>query len=221
MINMNLDGLKELIKKYGMKPLAEKAGISRTSLYNLVQGENFESETLEKISNVLNVQFGFLYNKPELEDICNHLAFYGAPLAYDKGKEIQFSLEESIKWGLHYSLLDGMIDSLMPYIIVLNFNKINLAKLLSKLDQENQIQLFGYYLELAADYSKNKKMKNFANMIHSSELTELQMGNEKLTKRMQIVLKNKDNSFAKKWNILTLNSSSEYFDRFRKWDKVV
>ncbi len=218
---MKLDSLKDLMKSYGMKPLAEQAGVSRTSLYNLLQGENFESETLEKVTRVLNLEFGFLYKTPSFEETCNHLAFYGAPLAYDKSNSNYMGFEETLKWGLHYSLSDGMLESVVPYLLHKYSKKLNLNKLLSKLDQQDQFQLFGYYLELAASYLKNKKMLNLANTFYSEDFITLYFGQGKPSKRVLKAVKERTNKSADKWNVFTLNSTQSYYERFRKWDQVV
>ena len=209
------------MKNYGMKPLAEKANVSRTSLYNLLQGENFESETLEKVTRVLNVEFGFLNKTPSFEETCNQLAFYGAPLAYNKNSSTPMSLEETLKWGLYYSLTDGMLESLMPYFLIKKFKKLSLNKLLSKLDQEELFQLFGYYLELATDYLKNKKMKDLANTFFTKDFMTVYMGKEKPSERTLKAVHLRKNKPADKWNIFTLSSSENYFERFRKWDQIV
>lgn len=218
---MKLDLLKDMMKTYGMKPLAEKAGVSRTSLYNLLNGENFEGETLAKVSQVLNLEFGVLGKAPDYEDVCNHLAYYGAPLLLNKSKSVTMSLEETTKWGLKYSKSDGLLESVMPFFLLNQFSELGKAKLLSFLDEESQLQLFGYYLDVAGEYSKNKKIKEFANAFFQKSFEPLYLGNDKPTKRTLEVLKSKKNTVAKKWNVLTLSSLEDYFMRFRKWDKVV
>lgn len=216
---MKLDQLKDLMKVYGMKPLAEKAGVSRASLYNLIHGENFESNTLERVTKVLNVEFGLIGKIPTYEDVCNHLAYYGAPLAFDKSMPVLMSLEESAKWGLQLSKRDGLLESVMPYFLLLNFNKMNRVKLFSYLDQKYLFQLLGYYTELANRYSENNNMKEFLSLLHQDGFPQLQLGTEKLTDRALNVLKSKSNFAAKKWNVLSYGSSDDYFERFRKWER--
>ncbi len=218
---MKLDSLKDIMKNYGMKPLAEQAGVSRTSLYNLLHGENFESDTLEKVTRVLNVEFGFLNKTPSFEETCNHLAFYSAPLIYNKNSPHSMSFEETLKWGLHYSLTDGMLESLMPYLLLKHSKKINLNKLLSKLDQQDYFQLFGYYLDLAANYLKNKKMQDLATLFFSENFNTLYLGQEKPSERALKAVKERKNKSADKWNVFTLNSTENYFERFKKWDQIV
>lgn len=221
MSTMKLDLLKDMMKTYGMKPLAEKAGVSRTSLYNLLHGENFEGETLAKVTHVLNLELGVLGKTPTYEDVCNHLAYYGAPLLLDKSKPVTMSLEETTKWGLKYSKNDGLLESVMPFFLMNQFDSLGRAKLLSFLDEESQLQLFGYYLEVAGEYSKNRKMKDFANSFFQKVFESLYLGNDKPTERALEVLKSKKNALAKKWNVFTFSSLEDYFMRFRKWDEVV
>ncbi len=221
MDTMKLELLKDKMKLYGMKPLAKKAGVSRTSLYNLLNGQNFEGETLAKVSKVLNLELGVLNKTPMYEDVCNNLAYYGAPLFFDKSKPFTMSLEETSKWGLKYSKNDGLLESVMPFFLLKNFKSFNRAKLFSLLDEEAQLQLFGYYLELAGEYAKNKKMKEFANSFYQRVFESLYLGSDKPTERTLDVLKSKKNTVAKKWNVLTFSSLNDYFMRFRKWDKVV
>jgi len=218
---MKLDQLKNMMKAFGMKHLAEQAGVSRASLYNLIQGANFEGETLEKISKVLNVEFGVLGRTPTYDQVCDHLGFYGAPLAFNKSKLTSMSLEETTKWGIQFSQADGLLESVMPYFLFLNFLKMNRAQLLAHLDQEYQFQLLGYYLELACEYSENKKMKEFLNAFYRKDFPPFFFGFEKLSLRGLEVQNKKKNYPAEKWNVLSLNSAEDYFDRFRKWDRVV
>lgn len=218
---MKLDPLNDLMKSYGMKPLAEDAGVSRTSLYNLLNGENFESDTLEKVIRVLNLEFGFLNKNPSFEETCNHLAFYGAPLAYNKSSSTFMSLEESLKWGLHYSLKDGMLESVVPYLLFKYSNTLNFNKLFSKLDRQEYFQLFGYYLELAAQFRNNEKAQNLANTFYAKDFTTLYLGQEKPSDRVLKAVKERINKSADRWNVFTLNTSENYFERFRKWDQSV
>lgn len=221
MSTMKLDLLKDMMKTYGMKPLAEKAGVSRTSLYNLLHGENFEGDTLAKVTQVLNLELGVLGKTPTYEDVCNHLAYYGAPLLLDKSKPVTMSLEETTKWGLKYSKNNGLLESVMPFFLMNQFDSLGRAKLLSFLDEESQLQLFGYYLEVAGEYSKNRKMKDFANSFFQKVFESLYLGNDHPSERALEVLKSKKNTLAKKWNVLTFSSLEDYFMRFRKWDEVV
>jgi transcriptional regulator with XRE-family HTH domain len=221
MTTMNLDLLKDKMKTYGLKPLAEKAGVSRTSLYNLLNGENFEGETLAKVTQVLNLELEVIGKVPVYENVCNHLAYYGAPLFLNKSTPVTMGLEETTKWGLKYSKEDGLLESVMPFFLMNHFRSLGRAKLLSFLNEESQLQLFGYYLDVAGQYSKNKKMMEFANSFFQNVFDSLYLGNGKPTDRALEVLKLKKNAVAKKWNVLTFSSLDEYFMRFRKWDKVV
>ena len=218
---MKLDPLKDLMKSYGMKPLAEQAGVSRTSLYNLLQGENFESDTLEKVTRVLNVEFGFLNKTPSYEETCNHLAFYDAPLVYNKNSALFMSFEESLKWGLHYSVTDGMLESVVPYLLLKYSKTLNLNRLLSKLDRQEYFQLFGYYLELVANYRKNKKTQDLANTFFTKDFNTLYLGQKKPSERVLKAVKVRKNKSADKWNVFTLNSTENYYERFRKWAQIV
>jgi transcriptional regulator with XRE-family HTH domain len=221
MEHMKLDALKDRMKTFGMKPLAEKAGVSRTSLYNLVKGENFESDTLERVLKVLNVELGPLNKTPSQESVLDHMGAYGAPLAFDPTLQLTMNLEETTKWGLQYSATDGLLESLMPYFLLLNFKKLNRVKLLTLLDQETQFQLLCYFLELSNAYAENKKLKEFLNTFNDHDFPVFHFGDKKPSARALEVLGTKRNPAAKKWNVLSLNSVEDYFDRFRKWDKVV
>ncbi|MFZ4403340.1 MAG: helix-turn-helix domain-containing protein [Pseudobdellovibrionaceae bacterium] len=209
------------MKLYGLKPLAEKAGISRTSLYNIYNGASFETETLDKISKILNIEFGILTKTPEKEQVAHHLAYYGAPLVFDKSLEINMNLEETIKWGIFYSMTDGLFESLLTYFLRKRFSSINKLNLYSFLDQKYQLQLLGYYLDLANQYSYNKKIEDFFNSFYQKNLQPLYLGSSKPTTRFLNIYNSKSNQTAKKWNIFTLDSPDDYFIKFRKWDKLV
>ena len=217
---MKLDLLKSTMRTYGMKRLAEKASVSRTSLYNLLSGENFEGDTLEKIAQVLNLELCVLGQTPTYENVCHHLASYGAPLLHDKSKPVTMSLEETAKWGLQLSKRDGLLESVMPFFLVKNFSKINKAQFLSQLNEESQFQLLGYYLDLGAEYMQDKQLKKFTNSFYQKKFLSLQLGQKKPSQRALGVLKSKHNPLAKKWNVLSLGSLEDYFSRFRKWDKI-
>jgi hypothetical protein len=209
------------MKIYGMKSLADRANVARSSLYNLAKGENFESETLEKVSTVLNVEFGLLNKVPAHETVCNHLAFYKAPLVLNNSEPITMSLEETLKWGLQLSKVDGLLESIVPYFLYLNFKKINKIKLITYLDKEYLFQLLGYYLELVNIYASSKEATNFLTILYRKDFQKLFFGIEKPSDRELEVLKLKKNLVAKKWNVMSLGSSEDYFKRFRKWDKIV
>jgi len=218
---MKLDLIKDMMRAYGMKPLAEQAGVSRTSLYNLLRGENFEGETLAKVAQVLNLEFGLIGKKPAYEEVCNHLAYYGAPLFFDPTKPIRMSLEETIKWGLKYSRTDGLLESVMPHLLMRKFSSLGRAKLFSLLDEESLLQLLGYYLDLVGEYSKNRKLKEFAHSIFQNEFEPLYFGNDKPTKRTLLALRSKKNALAIKWKVFSFSSLDDYFVKFKKWDGLV
>lgn len=216
---MKMDLLKSMMKTYGMKPLAEKSGVSRASLYNLFHGENFEGNTLAKVSKVLNLEFGVLGKTPDYENVCNHLAYYKAPLLFDKQKPVTMDLEETTAWALKFSKGDGLLESVMPYFLLKNFKDLHRAKLLAQLDEEYLFQLLGFYLELAAKYSKNKKMKEFTNSFYQNNFTPLYMSKEKPSQRTLDVLMSKNNPVSRLWNVFSLGSVEGYFEQFRKWDQ--
>lgn len=218
---MKLDLLKDMMKVYGMKSLAEKAGVSRTSLYNFLHGENFEGNTLEKVSVVLNVELAVVGKTPDYESVCNHLAYYKAPLLYDKSVPVTMSLEETTKWGLKFSKDDGLLDSVMPFFLLKNFKLFNRARLLAQMDAEYLYQLLGFYLELGAEYRKNKNINEFTNSFYEKNFLPLYMSKEKPSRRALEVLKSKNNLVGKKWNVFSFGSLEDYFTRFRKWEKFV
>jgi len=214
---MKLDHLKDKMKAYGMKPLAEEAGVARASLYNLFSGENFESETLDKVARVLGLEYGFVAKVPSYEDVCNQLACLGAPLLADKSKPQTMSLEEATKWGLKFSKTHGLLESVMPFFLLKNFKSYKRAKLLAQMDEEKDLQLLGYYLDLAYEYSDDKKLKEFAALFYQEGFAPLYFGGEKPTARALEVMKAKKNRVADKWNVYTLGSMEDYFLRFKKW----
>jgi transcriptional regulator with XRE-family HTH domain len=214
---MNLTQLKDMMRLYGLKPLAEKANVSRTSLYNFLSGENFEGETLQKVTRVLDVELGVVSKIPSLDNVYNHLAYYGAPILYDNNQQIAMSLEETIKWGLKYSKTEGLLESVMPFFILTHFSSINKIKLFSNLDDESLFQLLGFYLDLTSTYSKNKMIEDLSNSLFQKKFPVIFLGIEKPSERAINVFKAKSNPISQKWNVFTFNSLDDYFDRFKKW----
>ena len=169
---------------------------------------------LREVKNTAN-------NVPSYEDVCNHLANYGAPLLRDSSRPVKMSLEETTKWGIQFSQTDGLLESVMSYFLYLNFSKLNRARLFSYLNQENQFQLLGYFLELAFQYSKSKKIKFFLSSFYQPDLPPIYCGMQRPSKRALDVVKSKNNPAARKWNVTVFGSKTDYFDRFRKWEKIV
>lgn len=150
-------------------------------------------------------------------DVYAVLKNYGAPF-WEK-PDASLSLEEAIVLGLKYSakMDNALIAGILPYVLTVNAGDLNSRLLLSLLKTEKERQLLGYFADFANQFKRSKKLKTISNKLYNPYYKKLNIIGGRLGKFMKLLVKERDNRTAKKWNILTIDTLEGHFVRYRKW----
>lgn len=145
---------------------------------------------------------------------------YGAPF-WDP-PESDLSLEEAIVLGLKYATKDGhaLMQGIVPFVLTINSKNIDIELLLSLLKTDRQRQLLGYFADFSYQFKKSKKMQLLKETLYKNDFKELNLMGRPIEGFLKLVMENRNNPTAKKWNIQTIDELEGHFVRFKKWLSV-
>lgn len=209
--------LEELIKDYGPSRLADDSGISRQGIYRLLSERNPRYETLEKLASTLRIDLDLTKNLPSTEEIYSSLKEHGAPLSAQT-IEHPLPLEESLARGISLSRTDGLISSIIPYLLFRKIDDLNTPRLISLCDSLGESRTLGYYADVANAFKSNEKLKRLADLIFDLHFGQESLSkNEKPTESFRHLAKLTDNPIAKKWKFMTIDNLEHHLERYNKW----
>ena len=208
-----------MIDKLKNKNIAEvrrQTGLSRQALYSFMEEKSMRLSNFEKLLGTLNFEINFL-EKPMAAEIYENLAFYGAPVDAPKIKTLEF--EDLISAAIVLSRTDGLVESVIPYVLAKQARLVDVRKLLIACFKNETCQYLGFYADMANRFKQNENLKKIVNLVFalidaddswvslpikmpSSSFIEIYMQNE----------------FSKKWHIYSRGTFSDHLDRWKKWD---
>lgn len=214
---MIFEKLERLIKDYGPSRLAHDSGISRQGIYRLLSERNPRYETLEKLASTLKIDLDLTKNLPGTEDIYSSLKAHGAPLSAH-AIEPPLPLEESLARGISLSRTDGLLSSIIPYLLFKKNDELNIPHLISLCDSLGESRALGYYADLANAFRANEKLKRLADLIFDLHFDQEPLSkNSKPTESFRRLAKIKNNPVAKKWKFMTIDNLGHHLERYNKW----
>jgi transcriptional regulator with XRE-family HTH domain len=209
--------LERLIRSYGPNRLSRDSGISRQGIYRLISERNPRYETLDKIAMALQIDLDITKALPTTDDIYSSLKFHGAPLRARETKK-PLSLEETIARGISISRTDGLIISIVPFLLFKKADKVNIPSLIALCDGLGEVQALGYYADIANTFRPNKKLAKLVDVLDDLPFKqELLSKNTRMTESLKKLIKIIENPIAKKWKFITIDSLAHHFERYDKW----
>lgn len=202
------------LKTHNLSRLEKDTGVSRQALHNALKTHNMKLDNLSAVAKALHLKVEFLPATDE-ENLMSSLASWGAPLAHSKSGNL--SLDECVREALKRSRHDGVYETLLPYVLCHNVNRLNPFTLAAAAFTENQINVLGYFVDLAHHYSPNEKFRYLLKLLEPA----------KSDKKEFLVLSTNShfpelfekNKLALKWNLKVRGKVEDHLQRWEKWEK--
>lgn len=206
---MDLDFVVENLKNTNLSEVMRETKVSRQTLYNVLQNKNTTKETVTKLVD-------YFYKKNNAE-VYQNLKFYGAPL-FENAKKT-YSLEQTLFYALNLSRNDGLVESVLPYVLYKNRSVVNLKFLYRKCMKEDLDNLLGYYLEVSTKFRSNKNFEKFLKYMKElcdhQTLQPVPLGKRKVPEYARSAYT--QNEVALSWGLLVRGELNHHLERFEKW----
>lgn len=205
----------EMLKDKNLTEVEERSGVSRQALYGAMKSQNMKLSNLSSVADSLDLEVQVVPSESE-ENLLKSLKRFGAPVTHDFGGNL--SLESAVALGLKMARKDAYYESVVPYVLALNAELLDANKLLGLALTDDQVNVLGYFCELAYAFKPNQKLKKFLASLNSFKKTETEL----------LVLKEKvnfpelfsKNHLALKWNLLTRGTEQDHLERYKKWQQL-
>ena len=202
------------LKKHNLSHLEKDTGVSRQALHNALKTHNMKLDNLSAVAKALNLEVEFSPVTNE-ENLMSSLARWGAPLAHTKDGNL--SLDECVREALKRSRQDGVYETLLPYVLCLNVEKLNPLTVAASAFTENQVNVLAYFVDLAHHFRPNEKFQHLLKLLGPAK------SNEKnflvLSTKSHFPELFKKNELALKWNLKVRGTVADHLQRWDKWEK--
>lgn len=205
---MDLDSLRKKLSDVNLAEVERETKVSRRTLYNLLENKNTTEKTATKLSEY--------FLAVEENELYGNLRFFKAPLVVETKNSM--SLEEAVFKALSAAKNDGLLESVLPYVLYKNRASLNLDRMYELTLPQGLLFNFCYFLEVANEFSQHKPFKVFLKKCHSLLPKKLQLSPLASRKvpdyALPLFMKNEA---GLKWKFLVLGNLKDHLDRYRKW----
>ena len=202
------------LRTHNLSHLEKDTGVSRQALHNALKTHNMKLDNLSAVAKALHlkVEFNPVTNE---ENLMSSLARWGAPLAHSKDGNL--SLNDCVREALKRARQDGVYETLLPYVLCLNVEKLNPLTLAASAFSVNQVNVLGYFVDLAHYFRPNTKFQYLLKLLEPA----------KSNNKDYLVLSTKShfpelfekNKLALKWNLKVRGNAEDHLQRWDKWEK--
>lgn len=211
-MSMNVRQFFANLKTQNLSELERTTTVSRQALYGALKTRNMKLQNLESVAKSLNYEVSFEPVKTEANVLAS-LARFGVPVAYEAGGSL--SLEQAVAFGLELSREDGLFESVLPYALAVNAEKLNVPLLVGAAFELNQAKVLGYFAAMANHFRPHENLMELLRL-----LSPLKSSNREL-----LVRKNKvnfpelfeKNELALEWGLLVRGTAKYHLERWNKW----
>jgi hypothetical protein len=200
------------LKSQNLTHVEKDSGVSRQALHSALKSHNMKLDNLSRVAKAINLKLEFVPVRTE-DNLLASLAKWGAPLAHLKDGSLSF--EETVGESLKESRYDGVYETLVPYLMTLNLEKLNVHKLVATALFAEQVNVMGYFAELANRFHPHEKLQSLIKMLQPAKSSS----NEflVLTTKSNFPELFEKNKLAQKWNLKVRGSVDDHLLRWRKW----
>lgn len=200
------------LKSANLSKLEKVSHISRQALHSASKNKNMKLDNFSSVAKALNFQVVLTPRRTE-ENLMSSLAFFGAPVAHSKDGTLSFT--ESVGEALIKARQDGIYESLVPYVLWKNLNQLNPLNLVAEAYSANQVNVFGYFVEMAQAFRAHEKFEFMLKLMEPARSpTDEFLVVATKTQFPELFLKNK---LAVKWNLKVRGSVDDHLQRWEKW----
>lgn len=209
---MNTTEFFNKLKSENLSKLEKDSHVSRQALHSASKNRNMKLDNLSSVAKALNFQVVITPRRTE-ENLMSSLALLGAPLAHSKNGTL--SLTECVGEALKRARQDGVYESLVPYVLWQNVDQMNPLHLVAEAYSVNQVNVFGYFVELAQAFRPHEKFSYMLKLLEPAQSTNVEfLVPTTKTHFPELFLKN---NLAVKWNLKVRGSVDDHLQRWEKW----
>jgi hypothetical protein len=202
------------LKSHNLSHLEKDTGVSRQALHNAIKTHNMKLDNLSTVAKSLHLKVEFTPVTNE-ENLMSSLAKLGAPLAHSKDGNL--TLDECVGETLKRTRHDGVYETLLPYVLALNVEKLNPLKLAASAFTENQVNVLGYFVDLANQFRPHEKFQYLLKLLEPAKSDEKEF--LVLNTKSHFPELFKKNKLALKWNLKVRGTVTDHLQRWAKWEK--
>ena len=209
---MNTTEFFNKLKSENLSQLEKDSHVSRQALHSATKNRNMKLNNLSSVAKALNFQVVLTPRRTE-ENLMSSLALLGAPLAHSKNGTL--SLTECVREALTRARQDGVYESLVPYVLWKNADRLSPLNLVAEAYSVNQVNTFGYFVEMAQAFRPHEKFSFMLKLLEAARST-----NEEflvLTTKTHFPELFSKNNLAVKWNLKVRGSVQDHLQRWEKW----
>ena len=200
------------LKSQNLSQLEESAGVSRQALHNALKSHNMKLDNLTSVAKAMKLEVEFMPRKTE-DNLLASLARWGVPVAHSNDGNLE--LEDVVEESLKRARKDGAYESFVPYLLVQNANKLNPLKLAARGFSSNQVNVLGYFTEMAHNFRPHPNFEKLLELLTVAKSPQQEF----------LVVSNKSNfpelfqknQHALNWNLLVRGSVQDHTQRWEKW----
>lgn len=151
------------------------------------------------------------------EDVRSNLARFGTPVVTQGKSTLNLSLEEALVWGLDLARKDSTVARALPVAFARNRKTYDLARLEYLARRNKVLPVLGFYLELTAILSKDKKLQVFAKQLMDKRRKKMELffKTQKINKYEQNLVEKNTPTVARHWHFL-MNMGLDSFETLFK-----
>jgi hypothetical protein len=202
------------LKSQNLSRLEKQAGVSRQALHGAIKTKNMRLDNLQAVAKALNYSVEVVPHLTE-ENLLSSLVQWGAPLAHSKGGNL--SLEWTLAEALKKARVDGLYESVVPYVLSINVDRLHPELLVGLAYQNEQVNVLGYFVEAANHFRPHAKLGYVLKLLEAG----------KRPNKEPLVLSTKlnfpelfqKNKLALKWNLWVRGDFADHLSRWEKWDR--
>jgi hypothetical protein len=194
--------------------LERKTGVTRQALHNARRTENMKLDNLCNVAQAMNLQVDFQPAKTE-SNLLSSLVDFGVPVAHSGGGTLSFS--EAVGEGLLASRKDGAYESFIPYLMIVNADKLDPLALAAVAFKNKEVNVLGYFAEMANAFSPHPNFDLLFRILESAKVSAVEFLVEgKKSFYPELFEKN---PLALKWNLRVRGNPNDHFERWKKWQQ--
>jgi hypothetical protein len=213
--NMEARAFFKKLEGQNLTELERKTGVTRQALHNARKSRNMKLDNLTAVAKALNLELVF---QPSLSEanLLGSLVDLGVPLAHSG--EGSLSLHQAVAEGLKASRKDGTYESLLPYLLVKNADKLEPLNLAAAAFSTREVNPLGYFVEIANAYQPHPRLRELLRLLEpAKDPTSTYLVEGQKTQFPELF---KKNPFALKWNLLVRGTPEAHFERWKKWQRL-
>ena len=202
------------LKSQNLSKLEKQVGVSRQALHSAIKTKNMRLDNLQAVATALNYTVEVVPQLTE-ENLLSSLVQWGAPLAYSKGGNLSF--EWTVAEALKKARVDGLYESVVPYVLATNAPHFNPEFLVGLAYQNEQVNVLGYFSEAANHFRPNAKLGYILKLLEPGKRANKEP--LVLSTKMNFPELFERNKPALKWNLWVRGDFADHLSRWEKWDK--